>query len=218
MIRNALFLSILAHLILIYSLNALNINADKLSINNTISSDLGHVLNVRLNVVKEIHAEHEVAKKVNVEKDRLNQDQPLRLQAHANNIKSVTKKKQLGTDLLPTLGAGIAHDTSVQNEAFSFDSYLKPTDVDMSIIPLYALRFNNDIETVSGPAGVPIYLRIFVDQHGVVKKVLSLEELPVQLSDYKKIVTNIEQTQFIPAKKNGVAVNSYIDVTLEPPN
>jgi hypothetical protein len=216
MIRNAFFVSILAHLILISSLSELNVNADKSYVKYVDSSDFSSVLKVRINSVKKVRVERFGLEKVGPETSELDPDPKNVLNAHGKDVTAVTEKRQLGIDQLPLLNSGMVEVVNIHDENVILDSYFKSTDVDMSVIPLHELRLDNKLPISSVDA--TWYLRIFVDQYGIVKEVLSLEAMQLELSDYSEVVARVEHMQFIPAKKNGVAVKSYIDVALEVPN
>jgi hypothetical protein len=58
-------------------------------------------------------------------------------------------------------------------------------------------------------------LRIFIDKSGNVNQVVNLDRNNSEPLFYSEIVNQVKKLMFIPAKKNGVAVDSYVEVVLE---
>ena len=95
----------------------------------------------------------------------------------------------------------------------SHASYLKPSDVDISAIPLQgikppAITFVNTLPKT-------YKVRIFINKNGAVDQVLNLSESDTTQTGYTDIEEQVRKLTFIPAKKVGDAVDSYIDIALE---
>lgn len=103
--------------------------------------------------------------------------------------------------------------TGATGNQSSLNRYLKPSDVDITAIPFGAIaipsksRINGLVERYQ--------LRVFVDRNGVVSSVVSLDKLTAEQLFYSEIETQVKKMLFMPAKKNGVVVDSFIDIALE---
>lgn len=91
--------------------------------------------------------------------------------------------------------------------------YFKSSEVDISAIPLHGVRppilitINKLLEIYK--------IRVFINKNGIVDQVVNLNESNSVQINYSNIEEQIKELTFIPAKKEGVEVDSYIDIALE---
>lgn len=104
-------------------------------------------------------------------------------------------------------------NTDASGNKTPLNQYLKPGDVDIKAIPLHGIEPPK--QTGNSKLLVAYQLRIFVDKNGNVNQVVNLDRSNSAQIYYLEIVGQVKNLLFIPAKKNGVAVDSYVEVSLE---
>ena len=92
-------------------------------------------------------------------------------------------------------------------------TFLKPADVDTKAAPLKAVEI--PIRLGESRLLASLSFRVYVDKFGDTQKVVSLDENAASQIFYDEIHTQLLQIKFIPAKKLGQEVDSYLDVIFE---
>lgn len=155
------------------------------------------------------------------------QPELLRLQTRPEAIKgtddsvevNVLSKNRLTTQIETSkivLTLPLSHateNTDASGNENPLNQYLKPSDVDIRAIPLHGIELPRQASNIK--LLVVYQLRIFVDKSGNVNQVVNLDRNNSEPLFYSEIVNQVKKLMFIPAKKNGVAVDSYVDVALE---
>jgi len=100
-----------------------------------------------------------------------------------------------------------------QKKLEQYANYLKPSEVDITAIPLHELAIRNELKIDS--TIITYHLRIFVDKNGEVNQVINWDDKTTTLASYAEVANQVKRMIFIPAKKNGVVVDSFIDIALE---
>lgn len=91
--------------------------------------------------------------------------------------------------------------------------YYKSSEVDMSAIPIHGIE---PPTTTSESKLLEVYqLRVFINKNGIVDQVVNLNANSAPQLFYSQVEVQVKNLSFIPAKKNGVEVDSYIDIALE---
>ena len=98
--------------------------------------------------------------------------------------------------------------TSTQKNPFA--DYLSEQEVEMKALP----KNNIDETKLEGAfiSGVPIKMRLYIDSEGRIVKIDSTKVLEQDYKLQKTIEQLIQDLAFLPARKNGVSVNSYQDI------
>jgi hypothetical protein len=104
-------------------------------------------------------------------------------------------------------------NTDASGNGNPLNQYLKPSDVDIRAIPLHGIEPPR--QSSNSKLLVVYQLRIFIDKSGNVNQVVNLDRNNSEPLFYSEIVNQVKKLMFIPAKKNGVAVDSYVEVVLE---
>lgn len=104
-------------------------------------------------------------------------------------------------------------NTSNSGDKLTNKQYYKSSEVDMSAIPIHGIE---QPTMLSGSKLLEVYqLRVFISKNGIVDRVVNLNKDRDSQLFYSQVEEQVKNLTFIPAKKNGVAVDSYIDITLE---
>ncbi|WP_035054807.1 hypothetical protein [Andreprevotia chitinilytica] len=87
--------------------------------------------------------------------------------------------------------------------------FILPNDVDQLPVP----SSEPDFDSLDGISrtGFPVDVRIFIDHYGKVYHVQVLKALDEDIPFANKIVDMLLETGFVPARKSGVDVGTYID-------
>lgn len=138
---------------------------------------------------------------------------------HLSAPESLVLEKKLNMPADKHSGAGInavlESEHKVQKTAPSdrLSAYLKPSDVDMRAIPMHGIT--PPIQVGVGQLLEVYRLRVFVNKRGNVERVINLDNSTSKQLFYADIERQVKELLFIPAKKEGLAVDSYIDIALE---
>jgi hypothetical protein len=102
----------------------------------------------------------------------------------------------------------LQNKTAVQNNPFT--DYLSEQEVEMKALP----KNNIDETKLEGVfiSGLPIKMRLYIDSEGRLVKIDSAQALEQDHALRKKLEQLLQDLAFLPAKKNGVSVNSYQDI------
>ena len=84
--------------------------------------------------------------------------------------------------------------------------------LDVSPLP----RSSPDLSVLTGSSssGLPLRLRLFVDEHGHVVEVLATQVAPGDEEVVQRLRRMFLETLFLPGKLNGADVPSYMDLEL----
>ena len=96
-------------------------------------------------------------------------------------------------------------------ESVSGTVFYGPKEIDKRALPLT----EPDVKLLNGipnNTGLPIRVRLYIDQYGVVSNVQPLQNHPDDASIVEKIIIMLEKTAFIPAMRSGKGVASYQDL------
>ena len=113
---------------------------------------------------------------------------------------------------------GIVSDNFVANNPEAGDDinnvkYFKSNEVDIDAIPLHGIESNVSSNTNKL---LEVYkLRIYINRYGGVDRVINLNTDMTTRLFYSEVEMQVKSLTFIPAKKNGVEVDSFIDIFLE---
>lgn len=89
--------------------------------------------------------------------------------------------------------------------------YFKVSEVDISAIPMHGIE-----SPINAAAIFEVYkFRVFINKSGGVDKIVNLNETEMPQLFYLEVEDQLKALTFIPAKKNGAEVDSYIDIALE---
>ncbi|MDO9281180.1 MAG: hypothetical protein Q7T88_02215 [Methylotenera sp.] len=212
----AVLVSVLAHLFLIANLNlATNTNFTKQNIDTelakpSLSTNVLQVGFLIFSQPKLLRLERELALTEHPQYlENANKNDDINASAkisHENQIKPLKKKLELPVIKVAQNQLGSSNDSLLNH-------YLKPSDVDITAIPVYGIE--PPIQTSTNKLLVVYQLRIFIDKNGSVDEIVNLDIGNSEQIFYAEIEARVKKLVFIPAKKNGVEVNSYIDIALE---
>ena len=128
------------------------------------------------------------------------------------NNRHIVRKESSKIDI------GLSTMSMTQNAPFSGNKnlqvqYLKSNNVDIRAIPVHGI----ELPTPTGSSKLLLVyqLRVFINKNGNVEQVVNLDKNNTKQLFYAEIEAQVKKLIFIPAKKNGVEVNSYIDIALE---
>ncbi|MDO9051623.1 MAG: hypothetical protein Q8N02_07735 [Methylotenera sp.] len=213
----AVLVSVLIHVFLIANLNlAINTNFTKQNIDTELAKPSlrkNNVLQVGFLILsppKLLRLERELALTEHSQYlENANNNDDINASAkisHENQIKPLKKKLELPVIKVAQNQLGSSNDSLLNH-------YLKPSDVDITAIPVYGIE--PPIQTSTNKLLVVYQLRIFIDKNGSVDEIVNLDISNSEQIFYAEIEARVKKLVFIPAKKNGVEVNSYIDIALE---
>ncbi|MDI1360753.1 hypothetical protein [Methylotenera sp.] len=195
----ALLVSVFAHVILIFNLSmAKNSNFSKRDLRGKllISSLSAPALQVGF-LTKPLPSQN---------KQELNNKSNIGDDMHTGLNSSLPIKPQ-GEHTHPLVG--LAHSDISGTEELK--QYYKVSEVDMSAIPQHGIE-----SPISEYKLLEVYqLGVFINKNGSVDKVVNLIEGKKPQLFYTKIEEQVKNLTFIPAKKNGIEVDSYIEIALE---
>jgi hypothetical protein len=125
---------------------------------------------------------------------------------NSHKVQMKPQESNQGLPLTPT-------DKNISNSNVTQLQYFKPNEVDISAIPVRGIEPPIPI-TVNKLLAV-YKMRVFINKNGSVDQVLNLNQDDTEQIFYSNIEEQIKKLTFIPAKKNGIEVDSYIEIALE---
>ena len=134
----------------------------------------------------------------------------------ATNMASPPQSKPAALDQASTKKrAPSARSESAKSEPAPVDpwsSYLPSGTLDLPPLP----RSSPDLTVLTGTSssGLPLRLRLFVDEHGHVVEVLATQVSPGDEEVVARLRLMFLETLFLPGKLNGADVASYMDLEL----
>jgi hypothetical protein len=204
----ALFASLLVHAIIIFNLTFLN-NTDVFTRNfehelNTpnLSAPVLQVGFLVLSKPKDLPVE--------------NKQSPIALSERSDNVYALVgnNHKVQVKPQEPHQGLPLTENAkNTSNSKITQQQYFKPSEVDIRAIPVHGIE--PPIPTTVNKLLVAYTLRVFINKNGYVDQVVNLSKDNVEQIFYSNIEEQIKKLTFIPAKKNGVEVDSYIEIALE---
>ncbi|MDP2229725.1 hypothetical protein [Methylotenera sp.] len=130
------------------------------------------------------------------------------LAKNRHDIQIEPMKKELGLPLIT-----LTKNTLSSGNEDLLSRYLKPSDVDITAIPLHGIE--PPMPTSINKLLVVYQLRIFINKNGNVDQVVNLDRGNTEPLFYAEIEAQVKKLEFIPARKKGVEVDSYIEIALE---
>jgi hypothetical protein len=112
-------------------------------------------------------------------------------------------------DAIPKAGLS-EQATDVQDELPS--TFLPSSEMERGAVPASEpdSQFLNGVENT----GLPIRLRLYVDKHGVVKDIHTLQADDMDAMAVERLKAMFYATTFIPARREGKDMSSYMDIEL----
>lgn len=109
-----------------------------------------------------------------------------------------------------TQKSGIPTPSASRNE----EPFLPPSSLDQAALPKSgpSLESLDDIPTT----GMPIRLRLYIDETGVVQQVVPLEFAPDDEAAVFQLQRVFMDTTFLPGQRQGKYVRSYLDIEITP--
>lgn len=200
--RYALFISIFVHLLLIFNIDLDSDKQHKLSQSN-LSARLVQVRLSNLELFQQGNSQANTIDSKKFSNGDIQKTSPYE-KSEAKPIRQ-TQQTEVISHLFSTANKG--------NDENLYAAYLKPDDVDIVAMPLRELEISNNQRV--NPIIFTYHLRIYIDKNGEVEHLVNLDNSTAKLASYAEVASQIKKMTFIPAKKNGVVVDSYIDISLE---
>jgi hypothetical protein len=112
-------------------------------------------------------------------------------------------------DVIPRAGLS-KQATDVQDELPS--TFLPSSQMERGAVP----TSEPDSQLLNGVenTGLPIRLRLYVDKHGVVKDIHTLQADDMDAMAVERLKAMFYATKFIPARREGKDMSSYMDIEL----
>jgi hypothetical protein len=145
-----------------------------------------------------------------------NKQSPIELSKSGDNIYTLIENnhKVQVKPQEPDQGLALTENAkNTSNSKIAQQQYFKPSEVDIRAIPVHGIE--PPIPTTVNKLLVAYNLRVFINKNGYVDQVVNLSEDNTEQINYSNIEEQIKKLTFIPAKKNGVEVDSYIEIALE---
>ncbi len=205
----ALFFSALAHVILIVGLTFINSNFFESNIEAELTRPnwSRHILQVGVLVLskpKPLTIQNKLEPIVQGENKE-------RTFAQLETSQKMQSEPEVTAAGLPI--TEVATNTSNAGAKLTDKHYYKPSEVDMGAIPMHGIELST---MTSESKLLEVYqLRVFINKSGIVDLIVDLNADSVPQLFYSQVEMQVKKLTFIPAKKNGVEVDSYIDVALE---
>lgn len=204
----AILVSVLAHIFLIANLSfPLNSSLSE----HNIDIDLIKP-NMRAKVLQVGFSILDRPKLLRLERELTTVEYTNKIERTNNNTISINKPRTQEVLLkmsLPTL----TQDSENSSNQYSINRYLKPSDVDIRAIPLHGISPPTPVSP--NKLLVTYQFRVFINKSGIVDQVVNLDSNNTEQLFYSEIEAQVKKMVFIPAKKNGVEVDSYIEIALE---
>ena len=89
-----------------------------------------------------------------------------------------------------------------------------PKEIDKRALPL-SEPDSAMLTGIPNNTGLPIRIRLYIDQYGAVFKTETLQNHPDDAPIVEKIIIMMKQTAFMPAKRSGLDVGSYQDLEFD---
>lgn len=201
-----LFISLLLHLALLtnlyFSFNAvpdINESARVLSVSFLKNNLQPTLLSKKLN---EITDEEPSNVKIKVKDE--NPDEFLAYAKQTSQVRS--------PELLSSINPELVKNTQNEAEAINLTNYFGSTDVDMKALP--QTNIDQSMLSVEGFSGLPIKVRIYVNAFGELVKVEPIAVLQQDNAFVEKLTKLLYEIKFLPAKREGLDVDSYQDLLL----
>lgn len=205
----ALVVSALVHVILIVNLKFINSNFSESNINAelnipNLSTSVLQVGFLALGKTTTLPAQNKL--------ELVGQDKSKKYEySQFEHNKKVLLEHEITEQALPLNNA--PENITNTSAKFANKQYYKPSEVDISAIPMHGIELPR---TTSAIKLLEIYkLRVFINRNGTVDHVVNLNKDVVSQLFYTQVEEQVKNLTFIPAKKNGVEIDSYIDIALE---
>lgn len=130
------------------------------------------------------------------------------LAKNRHEIQIESLKKEFGLPLIK-----VTQNVPSSGNDNPLNHYLKPSDVDITAIPVHGIE--PPTPTSINKLLVVYQLRIFINKNGSVDQVVNLDRSTTEQLFYAEIEAQVKKLVFIPARKNGAEVDSYIEIALE---
>ncbi len=130
----------------------------------------------------------------------------------------VEVKKESGLNIQAkdtSLVRGTQHEAIVFNpnqESIQLKDYFPNTEVDRKALP--QMNIDQSMLANEGSSGLPIKLRLYINSLGRVVKVEPIAVLVQDALFAEKLGSLLYEVRFLPAKREGLDVNSYQDLQL----
>jgi hypothetical protein len=146
-----------------------------------------------------------------------------------NTVNTLTSSKKLNAainvqEALETTTKAIvsSHAVSIQHEALNdtqnmdiatnLTNYYANTEVDRKALP--QMNIDQSMLPVEDSSGLPIKLRLYINAYGMVVKVEPISVLDQDVIFVEKLAKLLYEIRFLPAKREGLDVDSYQDLLL----
>lgn len=201
----ALFASLLVHVILIFNLTLFNntgVSTESFKGELTTPNLNVPILQVGFLVLSEPKDEPLEIK-----------PSPIELGTNSNPlIEHIYKTQIKSQELNPNLPLTVSNNNNSHSK-ITQQQYFKPSEVEIRAIPVHGIA--PPIPTTVNKLLVVYKIRVFINKNGFVDQVVNLNKDNTEQIFYSNIEEQIKKLEFIPAKKNGIEVDSYIDIALE---
>ena len=141
-----------------------------------------------------------------------NLNEPIKIEPiHPQKNLEPKKKTTDPSPTLPILHEALNH-TQSKDIATNLTNYYANAEVDRKA--LSQMNIDQSMLPTVGSSGLPIKLRIYINAYGRVVKVEPIAVLDQDITFVEKLAELLYEIRFLPAKREGLDVDSYQDLLL----
>jgi hypothetical protein len=133
-----------------------------------------------------------------------------KVSTHQPNKNSKAEPKQEASEINPQDVKGIQDINEENLSQLPLESYYPPNNVELIALPTSNL--DSSLFEDQFISGLPIKLRLYINAFGRVVKIDQYDVLAQDIPMANRLEDLLKQMSFLPAKKDGINVDSYQDI------